>query len=125
MEVRVCAMLHWFMRTPAAVGLLAMLCIGARADAQTGTDFIARCQGDTRQELLRVRAAVDTIWFGDTPRLRSALNDGAQVDGAGLVHDLITRQWRNFAYACAWRVNTFQSALVVRVDSASVPRSRQ
>jgi len=106
----------------AAGVVLALALSAARLDAQGSADLVARCQGNARGTLMNVRAAVDTIWFNGAPRVGGALNDGAQVVGAGLVHDMVTRQWRRFTYACAWKVGTVQTGFAVTVDSAAFRR---
>ena len=106
----------------ALTGAAWCLCVAARLAHAQRADIVARCQIDTRAELARVRAGVDTIWFGDAPSMSSALNMGAQVAGAGIVHDLVTRQWRRFQYSCAWMPNTFQTGVSLRVDSVAFRR---
>lgn len=106
----------------ALVTAFAALTIARAVEAQSTGDLVVRCQHDARTALSGVRASVDTIWFGDTPRVSSALNMGAQVAGAGIVHDFVTREWRRFLYSCAWMPNTFQAAVSIRVDSAAFRR---
>jgi len=104
--------------------VLALLLGGSRLDAQASgfPDLVARCQVNARSVITSVRAAVDSIWFYEAPRVGGALNDAAQVVGVGIVHDLVTRQWRRFTYNCAWKVGTFQAGFAVNIDSAAVRR---
>ncbi|HMC57509.1 MAG TPA: hypothetical protein VKH19_20170 [Gemmatimonadaceae bacterium] len=104
------------------IAALTVLAIGGRLEAQGTGDVVTRCQVDARTALSQARARVDTIWFGEAPRVASGFNTGVQVAGAGIVHDLATRQWRRFLYSCAWMPSTFQTGVSIRIDSAAFHR---
>lgn len=103
----------------ALVIVLACDVSGAALEAQSAVDAAIRnCQDAA---LVRLRTTFPTrssVVFAPNASARMYFNHAAEVRGTGLVQEPSLLAWRRFVYQCAYKVQTRQTLVSVRVDRA-------